>query len=227
MSSAPSWNLLRLANRSEANVGGLAVLAPARSPDEATRRLRRCDRGGAGAHLRHERTTDLTWTDTGRLWARRLSPDRGSRRDRGPAHRRPCRDGRDDRLVLPAPLRLTERVRRDSGSGTGRLLPHRPCRAWPEEQAALPSGHKRSHHAVSKYGRGGGDPGLHAGTARCRAWRPAAHPPGRRRPRRDALPPRARAALRLRPGRARGLPRLGGRRVPITKRVVGAREQAG
>src|SRR3954454_3468760 len=54
--------------------------------------------------------------------ARRLPADRGALDRRRPAHRRPGRHRRDDRLVLPGPVRRAVAVRRAARCREGRPL---------------------------------------------------------------------------------------------------------
>ena len=99
----------------------------------------------------------------------RLPPDRRARARRRPAHGRPGRHGRHDRLVLLPGLRRAERVRRDPRQGPRRLLRAPSRRGRLDVQAALLPRHERPHHPLLHARRRGRGAGLHADRGAARA----------------------------------------------------------
>ncbi len=133
-------------------------------------------------------------------------------------------DGTDRLVLLPA-LRLAERLRGDPRQGARRLLPDRADDGRVGAEAALLPGHERPHHALPDPGRRRRGAGLHADRTRGCGTSPPADPARARRPRRDALPRRGAAAVRLRPrGTRDDLPREG-RAVPLAIALARARDR--
>ena len=85
--------------------------------------------------------------------------DHGDHRE--PAHGGAGWHGRDDRLVVPAGLRLAERVLLDPGRREGRAL-RAASRRVHAQPAALSARHQRAPDPLLLAGGPGRDPGLHA-----------------------------------------------------------------
>ena len=105
----------------------------------------------------------------------------------------------------------------------GGLLRDPPDRRRLDLQAALLPGHERPHHPLLHPRRRGRGPGLHADRGAAGHAPPPAAPARRRRARRDGVPDRGAAALRLRPRGARGRAAPARRAVPRAVALARAR----
>ena len=128
-------------------------------------------------------------------------PDRGLRADRRPAHRRPGRQERLDRLALPAALRLPRLLRRAArrrGQRPLAALPGRRLRGQPALRRRLGRARDDVHH---RHRRG------HPARRDADRRRPGRRrPPAHRHAGHGADPPRVGRALRLRHRAAVGPP---------------------
>ena len=132
--------------------------------------------------------------------------DRGLRADRRSQHRGARRQGRGDRLVLPAALRL-RRLLRGAARRRGQRLLAAGARGRAPDDAALPAGHPGARDRARDRRGGGRGRRLHAVLGHPGRDRPGAAGARPRRPGRDG--DRDRAPLRLRLDRPLGPPRRG------------------
>ena len=158
-----------------------------RNPQPATRNPHEPGRLPTHRELRHHRQ----------------SPDRGA-----------GGDARVHRLPFLPLFRLAHGLRRAARPRQGRLLPDRPAAGSGQAEATLPARFQHPAHPLPRSGRRGGDQRLHArvvaSAGRGRGKHPdATRPPRQDGARRDPLPRRVRAALRLRADHAHGGPDLG------------------
>ena len=129
--------------------------------------------------------------------------DRGLRDHRRPAHGRPGRQERLDRLPVVPDVRLADDLRRAPRRREGRPLQHLPpARDRRHQQADVPPRHEHPHHALPR--DRGGRRGVRLHARRHPRARPplSGRPPGEDRSGEHRLRALLRAALRLRAGRS-------------------------